>query len=446
MKSISLLTLFCTVAHVTIAQYRPPDMPDDNISGQFVMSPLTIQFDGGDDSLMQYGITGVLVSWDEPASNWGDTLLKFTQSATPIFNGWECVETVSIPQNNTIAPVAMKKVYKRNHWAAQLDNLPDSILVYNWSNAAAWQIQRRTLYDRNVSGYLDSKRTFINGSAIADSIEFFEPDLSYGKLTRRRYFYDHQAQSYVPKDSIRYSYFNDTNCVLIVYLDYVNDTFVKSKRYNYYPPGDPDNYELLIDDWFPDINSFSTMNVRAHAFVPSPPTRLVQYETFHEFQFKSTRRENVYYNNQNLPIEALFQYFPQLTPLPDSLIRKEFVYEHGRLKRILVSKKESFFGDWQLKSKWEFSLNTATTTNLAPDVDHSFSLTQQTDGIVRVQNTGAPSLNTTLRVMDINGRILQDFQLDSADFRFSIAQYPAGFYFASLITPAQVKTFVIHRF
>ncbi len=212
--TFTLFALFFTAcaafAQPNTYYYHAPDMPDENISGLFLESPLTLQYP---EMVVAKGIKSVVAYknlWDTLANSWGDTVMVFKQEITETTASIMASETRWRKNGAQLTPLQKIEIYNHPTWTWGSILSSDSVKTYYWDVATnVWELDKKITFKR-YKWYVTERSVFNGNNLQPDNIWIYAfPGIGEITCHRKEKL---STGDYLVRDSLFYLCQFDTLC------------------------------------------------------------------------------------------------------------------------------------------------------------------------------------------------------------------------------------------
>ena len=420
------------------AQNIPPDLPNDNVDGIFLASPMTVDLA---NTMPGTAIRGYLLGWDNLQQQWSDTLAIARHMHTALASGTSSSEVVwSKSTAGQLDPVYRTEIFNSPDWNGQPGLTPDSAVFYDWqANTGAWTRRKKITY-QSLAGQVAERATTLGNHAQPDTLEKIYTDSVWDHLVKLRLLFVPGQGDYLPLDSTVYVYYNGLCQSFGVYnLQDGSNQPLRRHKFKYF--GDAQNYTMETDFWSDSLNFWRARYKFSQTFSPDEYRIFQQYDTLTTVAWQSYRRFNRLFSDDWKPHIFETEYFPGLETFPDSAYRREFYYNPGSgFLDSIVTQYKTIFGDWQPHSKWFFNDDAPVGIN-----DDPVALSYQVQLFTlsnRVFQARLPETATPLwaRVLDRSGRLILFQRSPGAFINVDLSAQPAGLYYLQVQSGKEIKS------
>lgn len=441
MAKVYFILLVCIAAFpcLIIGQERLPDLPDDNIGGVFMASPVTVQTESFISDTMP--IRGYLLAWNSIQEKWLDTISILDHAITFVGTEIRFSEIFSTKSGTNFTKKYRIEVYNPLDWSGKPGTLPDSVIYSGWHTATQnWFRQKKVSYVTSLNDQVFERWIMLNGHLKADTIEKIFVDSFWGHRVRRRFEYIPLNDEYGAIDSTVYL-FVDGLCRSYGIFDQRNGIDKPARRYRYQYFSDPETYTVESDFWSDSIGFWKAFNKLSQVNFPDEHRVFRQYDTLTAFSWQTYKRISRHFSAEELPDFFETELFPSFGTFPDTALRKEFQYDTGtgRLTGITTYIKVSG-GAWQPFTQWRFiafsSVGLKDTWDRTLEHIQIFTLGRGNFRLL-LPPEAVPS---TIRLVDASGRPLFTRQLLDTVLDVDLAGKPAGPYFLQVLSGAAFKS------
>ncbi|MBV6442953.1 MAG: hypothetical protein EPGJADBJ_04680 [Saprospiraceae bacterium] len=447
LQQLTLSTLFFVIfSQASIsAQYIAPRQTDDNITGVFVESPLTWQFQ--QLSLDSIFLRGYGVDWDTLQNAWGDTVRLLEQSVEPYQGGLKFTERVWSKQPSGIwEPVHRTEVFNPAPWDTNQKSKPDSVFHFTWNTGQSdWVLQKKIVYAKDSMGWVTQRASFLVDHTVADTLEIFSND-NWGHLSQYRLAYDFQNAAYVPVDSTVYLFVNDTFSPSAIVYNFQTGQSKPFRRYDFEFFNILDNYEIKTDYWSEEIDFWKLLLIETQAVVPNQYWITRNYRTITTMGPKTYKRIQRYHDSDWDPLKFDNEYLPSLEAFPDSVLRKNYLKDSstGLISTIIEQFQPKYeFTTFFNRFKWEFAFGAAPTLSAeSPVLPVPKILVRRLSGGVFQIEVGQDNqvIQSQMRLFDTSGRQLKNWNVTNSFTKIDISHFPAGVYYLNVLTGRSSQT------
>lgn len=421
-----------------------PAIKDDNIRGYFLESPLywmrleTQNF----DTPLEF--SGFKQSWNNGTQSWGDTLMRLQETVVRKDNHILCEQEV-FQKNTANTWVGLQKVqiFQSPSWAGSTRNKPDSVYYSEWNNAA-WQLQRKVLYQLSPLGDTETRKVFEAGQSNPDTAEYYTVEPFWGDFLRARYVQDDNGQMTL-LDSTIFVPFEDRCTVFWVWQKNEFDSLVNTRRHIYYYFGGSEISETTELFPYPQYPEFPWIQRRIYKYgISNNPNRLyynldtINYTPGSPAPLAPLKRFIKRFD-ENWDVQNVDTDFGSGTvAIPEIWTRKVYAWENGAIREILESIRQP---DQTYKpvARWVFQPGKLSSAAAQASSDEpAFYATHGSD-LLRIWYTDPGNNVMPLRVFNQAGALKYQGESTWPENEISTLGWPAGMYYIQIALPSGSK-------
>jgi hypothetical protein len=447
MKKESILFALFFITCAVLAQpntyyYHAPDVPNENISGLFLESPLTLQYQ---DMVGEKGIKSVIAYkslWDTLANTWGDTIMVFKQEVTETTASILATETQWHKNGTQLAPLRKIDIFNPPNWTWGSVLSPDSIKAYHWEvTTNAWKLDKKVVYQR-YKWYITERLVYMADNPQPDTIWTYSfPGVGEITCHKKEKL---NTGGYLVQDSLLYLYQFDTLCDyyfhsswdtaigsfrIVEYFElYYIQKIIFTSRYVYaIGGGNPSFTTKVYKGKFEDTK---TLTFEVDTLVVGYPNLYGLYSNILQF------------DDDWLPKERREEFAYSLLGPQDSFIRHSYVL-HDSLKLVTTSTREKriyLFEPFSPQMRWLFSFaNVSLSPSYEPiDVSNKQPLLQiigttaAGGQIAQLMDFGNLNSSKRITILGRDGTVCYQDEFMGETHRFDLDDWPPGIYIAQV--------------